>query len=56
MMIWKYRDAERYGSWDVVSANEILMPTKYCLEDEWVEISGTKGFLWANRCTSMLLD
>ena len=56
VMIWKYRDAERYGSWDVVSSDEILMPTKYWPEDEWVEISGTKGFLWANRCTSMLLD
>ena len=21
-----------------------------------IEISGTKGFLWVNRCTSMLLD
>ena len=56
MMIWKYRNSERYGNWDVVSSDEILVPTKYWPEDEWVEISGTKGFLWANRCTSMLLD
>ena len=56
MVIWKYRDAERYGAWDVVSSDGIFMPTKYWPEDEWVEISGTKGFLWANRCTSMLLD
>ncbi len=56
MVIWKYRDGERHGSWDVVSSDGILMPTKYWPEDEWVEISGTKGFLWVNRCTSMLLD
>ena len=56
MMIWKYRDAERYGNWDVVSSDDILVPTKYWPEDEWVEISGTKGFLWVNRCTSMVLD
>ena len=56
MMIWKYRNAERYGNWDVVSSDEILLPTKYWPEDEWVEISGSKGFLWVNRCTSMLLD
>lgn len=56
VVIWKYRDAERYGSWDVVSSDGILVPTKYWPEDEWIEISGTKGFLWANRCTSMLLD
>jgi len=56
VVIWKYRDAERYGSWDVVSSDGILVPTKYWPEDEWVEISGTRGFLWVNRCTSMLLD
>ncbi|MCH2129301.1 MAG: Gfo/Idh/MocA family oxidoreductase [Pirellulaceae bacterium] len=56
VVIWKYRDAERYGSWDIVSSDGILVPTKYWPEDEWVEISGTRGFLWVNRCTSMLLD
>ncbi len=54
VVIWKYRNAERYGSWDVVSSDGILVPTKYWPEDEWIEISGAKGFLWANRCTSML--
>ena len=56
MVIWKYKDTERYGSWDVVSSDEILMPTRYWPEEEWVEISGTRGLLWVNRCTSMLLD
>ena len=56
VVIWKYKDGERHGSWDVVSSDKIYMPTKYWPEDEWVEISGTKGFLWTNRCTSMLLD
>ena len=56
MMIWKYKDAERYGAWDIVSSDGILIPTKYWPEDEWVEISGTRGFIWVNRCTSMLLD
>jgi predicted dehydrogenase len=56
MMIWKYKDAERYGAWDIVSSDGILMPTRYWPEDEWVELSGTKGFIWVNRCTSMLLD
>jgi predicted dehydrogenase len=56
MICWKYRDVEKYGCWEVVSSDELLMPTKYFPEDEWVEITGSKGFLWINRCTSMLLD
>jgi predicted dehydrogenase len=56
VVIWKHKFAERYGSWDVVSSDGIFMPTKYWPEDEWLEISGTKGFLWTNRCTSRLLD
>lgn len=55
-IVWKYKDAERYGNWDIVSSDGIVMPTKYWPEDEWVEITGTKGLLWVKRCTSMLLD
>ena len=56
VVMWKYKNAERYGSWDVVSSDGILIPTKYWPEDEWIEITGTEGFIWTNRCTSMLLD
>jgi predicted dehydrogenase len=56
MIIWKYRDGERYGCWQVVNSDEIRVPTKYFAEDEWVEITGSKGFLWLNRCTASLLD
>jgi predicted dehydrogenase len=56
MIIWKYRDGERYGSWQVVNSDEIRVPTKYFAEDEWIEITGSKGFIWLNRCTASLLD
>ena len=56
MISWKYRDAEKYGCWEAVASDGLLVPTKYFPEDEWVEVTGSKGLLWVNRCTSMLLD
>ena len=57
IVIWKYKDAEKYGSYEAVSSDDILVPTKYGRpEDEWVELTGSRGFIWVNRCTSMLLD
>jgi len=56
VVIWKYRDAEKYGSYEAVTSDNILVQTKYWPEDEWIEVTGSAGFLWVNRCTSMLLD
>jgi predicted dehydrogenase len=54
--IWKYKNAEKYGSFEVVTSYDILVRSKYTPEDEWVELTGSRGFIWVNRCTSMLLD
>jgi len=54
--VWKYRNAEKYGSYEAVTSYDLLVRSKYTPEDEWVELTGSKGFLWVNRCTSMLLD
>ncbi len=56
VVIWKYKNAEKYGSLDVVTSYDLLVRSKYTPEDEWVELTGTRGFIWVNRCTSMLLD
>jgi predicted dehydrogenase len=54
--IWKYRNAEKYGSYEAITSYDILVRSKYTPEDEWVELTGSRGFIWVNRCTSMLLD
>ncbi len=54
--IWKYRDAEKYGSLEVNTSYDLLVRSRYTPEDEWVEVTGRRGFIWVNRCTSMLLD
>jgi predicted dehydrogenase len=56
VVTWKYKDADRYGSYEAISSGDLIVPSKYWPEDEWFEISGRRGFIWVNRCTSMLLD
>jgi hypothetical protein len=56
VVTWKYRDAEKYGSYEAISSGDLIVPSKYWPEDEWFEITGRRGFFWVNRCTSMLLD
>ena len=56
VVIWKYKNAEKYGSFEVVTSYDILVRSKYTPEDEWVEITGSRGFIWVTRCTSNLLD
>ena len=54
--IWKYKDAEKYGSFEVVQSDEMLVQSESVPEDEWFELTGSRGFIWVNRCSSMLLD
>jgi predicted dehydrogenase len=56
VVTWKYKDADKFGSYEAISSGDLDIPTKYWPEDEWFEISGRRGFIWVNRCTSMLLD
>jgi predicted dehydrogenase len=56
VVIWKYKNAEKYGSFEVVTSYDILVRSKYTPEDEWVELTGSRGFIWVTRCTSNLLD
>ena len=57
VVIWKYANAEKYGSYEAVTSDDILVRNKYGRpEDEWIELTGSRGFIWVNRCTSMLLD
>ncbi len=56
MVMWKHKEGTRYGFSDAVHAPELTMPSKYYANDEWYEISGTKGIILVRRCTGNLLD
>ncbi|MDP6822079.1 MAG: Gfo/Idh/MocA family oxidoreductase [Dehalococcoidia bacterium] len=57
MVMWQYKEGGHYGTLEAVQSNDLLIPTKYGRpEDEWIELTGSKGFIWINRCSSELLD
>jgi len=57
VVMWQYKKGGHYGTLEAVASDNILVPTKYGRpEDEWIELTGTKGFIWINRCSSQLLD
>jgi predicted dehydrogenase len=47
---------QRFGSWAITHARELQIPTDYYPDDEMMEIVGTKGIVWVNRCSGSLLD
>jgi predicted dehydrogenase len=55
VVIWKYKNAEKYGSFEIVWSDDIMLNSKYVPEDEWVELTGSRGFIWVNRCSGNLL-
>jgi predicted dehydrogenase len=55
-VIWKHREGTRYGMWDAVASPELVIPTKYYGGDEWVEITGSRGVIWVNRCSGEMLQ
>ncbi|MBI4218536.1 MAG: Gfo/Idh/MocA family oxidoreductase [Chloroflexi bacterium] len=55
MISWKHRGGDRYGSWQVTSSPEMQVRTKYYAGDDLLEITGTRGIVWVNRCTADLL-
>ncbi|MEE2658920.1 MAG: Gfo/Idh/MocA family oxidoreductase [Candidatus Latescibacterota bacterium] len=56
-VIWQHAGigAPRFGSWETVRAAELPIPTKRYAEDEWCEVTGTRGVLWVTHCSGNLL-
>ena len=56
VVVWKHREGGRFGTWETVNSAEMKVPSKYYSNDEWVEITGTRGVIWINRCTGQMLQ
>ena len=57
LISWKYAGAmPRYGSWEVIASLAMRVRSKYYVSDDRIEIHGSDGILWVNRCTGQLLD
>lgn len=55
-IFWKYPTEEneppKYGSMEFSLAPNFYFPSNYYACEEFIEISGTKGMMWINQCTS----
>ena len=49
MASWKYRGAERYGSWESVYAEDMVIRSRYYPIYVSMEATGTRGVLWVNN-------
>ncbi len=57
LISWKYADRiPRYGSWEVIETRKMKIRSRYYVSDDRIEVHGTHGLIWINRCTGKLLD
>lgn len=56
MVTWKYASGDKFGCWESVSSQEMMVPSDYYPIDVWVEITGTRGILWVTHCDGRMLD
>ncbi len=50
-MMWKCREGRRYGVCDFTHARALTIPSKYYPNDEWLEVTGSKGIVFINKGT-----
>ena len=56
LISWQYQgDPPRYGSWEVIASVAMRVRSDYYVSDDRMEIHGSEGILWVNRCTGQLL-
>jgi predicted dehydrogenase len=55
LIFWKHRDGGRFGSWETVNTPQLMVRSRYYSNDEWLEITGTRGVLWVTTCTGDML-
>lgn len=58
LVSWKYEGDQpvRFGSWEAITSIGLRVRSKYYVSDDRIEVHGSEGILWVNRCTGQLLD
>ena len=56
MASWKYRSGDRFGSWESVYADGLVIRSQYYPIYVSAEVTGTRGVLWANNFIGQRLD
>jgi len=58
LITWKYEGETpvRYGSWETITSIGMRIRSNYYVSDDRIEVHGSEGILWVNRCTGKLLE
>jgi len=56
VMMWQHTAPRRYGVMDVTYSPKLRIESDYYSADERVEIIGSEGIIWINRCTTRTVD
>ena len=49
-------NSRRLGVWTMTGARELEIPSDYYPGDEFIEVTGSRGVVWVNRCSGNLLN
>jgi len=55
-LIWRYKDTEALGSFDIAFSPNLYIQSDYFSADERIDITGTRGMITLTRCTGQLAD
>ena len=55
VILWRHAGGKRFGTWETVLTPQMVVRSKYYANDEWVEITGTRGVIWVTRCSGEML-
>jgi len=56
LITWKYAGVPKFGSWEAIASLGMRVRSRYYASDDRIEIHGTDGIVWVNRCTGSLLE
>jgi predicted dehydrogenase len=56
VIMWQHSAPRRYGMMDVTYSPKLRIESDYYSADERVEIVGSEGIIWINRCTTRTVD
>ena len=55
-IMWKYKEGVKYGMCEYAFATDLTIPSNYYANDEWIEITGSKGLIVIHQCTGKLSE
>ncbi len=56
MISWRYKGFDKFGVWEQVWGDDLLIKTNYYAGEDRMEITGSRGIIWVTKCTADFLD